>query len=549
MKNRLVLNLMALMTLGSGLVNLLSVINPDLHTRWIILRDLFPVEFLHISRFLTLLIGFALVVSSINIYRRKKRAFQLVLVLSLLSVVFHLLKGLDYEEASFSLALAVLLFLARLQFRVKSSLPNLKRGVLRALLALVAVFGYGILGFWLLEIRHFGQDFDFPMAVQNTFRVLTFSGTIGLKPLTHYGQWFLDSLQLLTVIGIIYILYAFFRPVLYLFRTLPHERALASEILKTQGRSSLDFFKTWLDKSFLFSPSQKSFLAYRVGGTFAIALADPVGSVEEIPQIIRSFRDICEENDWHCVFHQVLPDFLPAYQDLGFKKLKIGDEAIVSLAEFALDGKRMKHLRHHLNLLEKTGLSAQLVESPVPDGILAQVEEVSRAWLAIPGRKERGFTQGTFKSSYIRRFPLFIVRDEAGRIFAFVNIIPSFAPGESTVDLMRHREDAPPGVMDYLFIKLFALQKEKGFTRFSLGMAPMSGFREDEEVTAEERAVHNFLRGLDFLFSYQGLFQFKKKFATSWEPRYVIYRNVLELPRLALALNRVSAVHDQSDEF
>lgn len=549
MKKQLVLGFTTLITLGSGLINLLSVINPSLPERTELLRDLFPLEFLHISRFLTLLIGFALVISSINIFRKKKRAFQMALFLAILSVVFHLIKGLDYEEASISLALAVLLVLGRKQFRVKSSLPNLKLGVVRALLALLVVINYGVLGFWLLEKHHFGQDFTFSVAIKKTFQVLTFSGQSGLRPLTRYGQWFLDSLELMTVIGIIYILYAFFRPVLYLFRILPHERALASEILKAQGRSSLDFFKTWPDKSFLFSPSQKSFLAYRVGGNFGIALADPVGPVEEIPQIILSFRDLCEGNDWHCVFHQVLPDFLPAYQDSGFKKLKIGEEAIVSLAEFALDGKRMKHLRHYMNQLEKTGLSAQLVESPVPDDVLAQVEEVSRAWLAISGRKERGFTQGTFKSSYVRRFPLFIVRDEAGRIFAFANVIPSFAPGESTVDLMRHREDAPPGIMDYLFIKLFALQKEKGFTRFSLGMAPMSGFREDEEVTAEERAVHNFLRRLDFLFSYQGLFHFKKKFATSWEPRYVIYRNVLELPRLALALNRVSAVHDQSDEY
>jgi phosphatidylglycerol lysyltransferase len=123
-----------------------------------------------------------------------------------------------------------------------------------------------------------------------------------------------------------------------------------------------------------------------------------------------------------------------------------------------------------------------------------------------------------------------------------MNIIPSYAPGETTIDLMRHRQDAPDGVMDYLFIKLFERQKERGFARFSLGLAPMSGFQEGEESSAEERAVHYFIQRLNFLFSYSGMFNYKKKFATSWEPRYEIYQNVLDLPLLAYALNKAAAV-------
>ena len=91
-----------LATLGSGLANLFSVVGPSFAPRHRILREFFPLEFLHVSRSITLLIGFALVISSINIYRRKKRAYYAVLALSGLSVVFHLTKGLDFEEAAFS---------------------------------------------------------------------------------------------------------------------------------------------------------------------------------------------------------------------------------------------------------------------------------------------------------------------------------------------------------------------------------------------------------------------------------------------------------------
>ena len=543
MKKRPVLVWIAfLATLGSGLVNIRSVIGPSLPGRHSLLREFFPLEFLHLSRSLTLLIGFALVISSINIYKRKKRAFRLALVLSVASVVFHLTKGLDYEEAFFSLVLTIILLVSRKEFKVQSSIPEWRWAILRLAIAVVISTGYGILGFYLLDRRDFGLDFTLIDSIRHTFAYLSLSGDLHLVPLTRYARWFLSSLSLITVTAIVYSLYAVFRPVIYRFRTLPHEREEAAEILSRHGRSSLESFKLWPDKSYFFSASRRSFLAYRVGLNFALVLADPVGPDEEILQIIRSFSEHCEKNDWRLAFHQTLPDFLPLYRELKFKKLKIGDEAIVNLEEFALEGKKMKHLRHYVNQMEKMGMQVRFEEPPISAELLDQVKDVSDDWLKIPGRRERGFTMGTFNGHLLRSGPLAAAVDGQGRVQAFMNIIPSYFPGETTIDLMRHRQDAPDGIMDYLFIRLFARQKEKGFTRFNLGMAPMSGFQEGEDASAEERAVHYFLQRLNFLFSYAGLYQYKKKFASSWEPRYEIYQNVLDLPRLAYALNKVASV-------
>jgi len=529
-----------LATLGSSLVTIRSVIGPTLSGRNSLLREFFPLEFLHLSRSLTLLIGFALVVSSLNIYRRKKRAFQAVLFLSFASVIFHMTKGLDYEEALFSLLLIVILIVARSAFKVRSSIPEWRGAFLRLGLDVIVAAGYGVLGFYLLDRRHFGLEFDLVNSIRHTFAFLSLAGDPRLVPLTRYARWFLDSLFLISIAAIIYSLYAVFRPVIYRYRTLPHEREAAAEIVRRYGRSSLEQFKLWPDKSYFFSASRSSFLAYRVGANFALVLADPVGPEEEVREIIRSFRSHCQENDWGLAFHQTLPDFLPLYREFKFKKLKIGDEAIVNLEEFALEGKKMKHLRHYVNQMEKMGVQVRFAEPPLPNELLRELKEVSDEWLTIPGRRERGFTMGTFDEGSLRGSPVATAVDAQGRSQAFMNIIPSYFPGETTIDLMRHRREAPDGVMDYLFIKLFARQKEKGFTRFNLGLAPMSGFQEGEEALAEERAVHYFLQRLNFLFSYTGLYRYKKKFATSWEPRYEIYQNVLDLPRLAYALNKVS---------
>ena len=211
----ILISFVALVTFGSGVVNLLSVINASLPERHAILRNFFPLEFIHLSRSLTLLIGFALIVSAINIFKRKKRGFQFVLFLSAASVVFHMTKGLDYEEASVSLFLFVLLLFSRRLFTVKSTLPNLRWGAVRFAAGIAIVLFYGIAGFWLLDRKHFGVDFHIGDAVRETALFLAYIGNTALKPHTRYARWFLDSLYLISSVGVLYSLFALFRPVRY----------------------------------------------------------------------------------------------------------------------------------------------------------------------------------------------------------------------------------------------------------------------------------------------------------------------------------------------
>jgi phosphatidylglycerol lysyltransferase len=253
---------------------------------------------------------------------------------------------------------------------------------------------------------------------------------------------------------------------------------------------------------------------------------------------------MCAENDWGLGLYQTLPDYLPIYGRLGFKKLKIGDDAVVDLTQFNLQGREMKKFRHTINQLEKSGVRVFQYEVPISEEAIEQAREVSDEWLQIPGRRERGFTLGAFEPNYIRSTPVLAAADKDGKVLAFVNLIPSYRKGEATFDLMRYRSEAPHGIMEYLLVKLILQKQAEGFVRLNLGMAPMSGFQEKEEATREERAVHYFFQRLNFLFSYRGLRQYKAKFASLWEPRYVMYRSSLDLPRLAMALGKVAELKD-----
>jgi len=533
-----------LLTLGSGLLNVYSVVGRSLPERVELLRRVFPLEFVHLSRSITLLTGFALVVASLNIYRRKRLALWLVAATTCFSIGFHLAKGLDYEEALLSLALLAGLFISRHSFTVRSRHPNWRGALQRVAIAFALAIAYGMAGFWFLDPREFGVDFDWRLSLRHTLEFLALRGDASLQPHTRYAEWFLDSLYLMTSAAFIYSLYAVFRPVLYLFRTHPHEMELARHILSRHGRSSQDFFKARPDKSYFFSPDEQAFLAYRFGRGLAVVLGDPVGSEARIEGVLRDFTRFCDDNGWGVAFHQAMPDYLDVYQRLGFKKLKVGDDAIVDLTQFTLEGKAAKTFRSKVNQLEKEGVHTQYYEPPIPPGLMAQIREVSDEWLQIPGRRERQFTLGMFEEEYLASTPLFTAEDGTGRVLAFVNLVPSYRPGEATIDLMRRRTEAPNGIMDYVFVRLFLRCKEEGLGRFNLGMAPMAGFQEQEEATPEERAIHAFFQHLNFLFSFKGLLAYKAKFATAWQPRYLIYRNILDLPRVAMAISSVSEVDD-----
>lgn len=530
----------AAVTMFSGIMTLFSVMGTGAPARRELLLKFTPMEFLQISRFLSLLIGFGLVVSSINIYKRKIRAMHIVSVLAALSVFFHLTKALDYPEALVSFMLLGILFVTRKWYTVKSDFPDPWALYLRIGAGVLFAMVYGIAGFWFLDPREFGISFTLGESITNTFMFLTFQSNPAIVPQTMFAKWFIDSIYLISLTAVAYTFLTLYKPIMYTFRTHPHELRLTKEIVERHGRTSLDYFKFWPDKALFFSESHESVIAYKVGGSFAMALGDAVGPEAEIREITGEFMEYCRRNDWGFAFYQTLPDFLPMYENLGLSRMKIGDEAIIELQAFFGDHGKSRHFNNRLHHLEKEGVGIIWHDPPVPEDVVSEAHAVSDAWLKLPGRHEAIFSLGTFDREYVRATTFAAVVDANGNMLAFLNLIPSYHRGRATVDLMRHLPDGPNGVMDYLFVNVSRMLADKGYREFSLGLAPMSDYQEIEDTTMEERSVHYFFQHVNFKFSFIGLNSYKKKFATSWAPRYLVYRNVLELPAIALTLNKVS---------
>jgi phosphatidylglycerol lysyltransferase len=98
--------------------------------------------------------------------------------------------------------------------------------------------------------------------------------------------------------------------------------------------------------------------------------------------------------------------------------------------------------------------------------------------------------------------------------------------------LVRHRADAPPGVMDALFGHLMRWGRDQGYQWFNLGMAPLSGIEGIRRADMWSRVGHFVYQHGEPLYNFQGLRSYKEKFHPVWTPRYLAYPGGLALARV-----------------
>jgi phosphatidylglycerol lysyltransferase len=323
----------------------------------------------------------------------------------------------------------------------------------------------------------------------------------------------------------------------------PRERAAASDIVEKYGRSSLDFFKLWPEKSYLFAADNTCVIAYKTALCVAISLGDPVGPDDRLEQSIREFMRFSSQKRRIVAFHQALADLIPIYRKLGLQVIKFGEEAVVDVAHFCsvtAENKFFRYLRHRFER-EKYTFARHV--PPHPEKLLEEAKEVSDSWLTLPGKREHGFALGWFDRAYLDEMPLYIIRDSAGSLIAFVNEMPDYRQGEAELDMMRHCVRAPNSAMEYLLTRILLDLNDRGCTRLSMGLVPFAGVGNRSAASLEERITHLLFERGNRFFSFKGLYRFKNRFEPEWEERFLVHQGGLAgFARTLLAEMRVTAV-------
>jgi len=511
-----------------GVVNLVSAVIPAVKERLIVLEQFLPLEVRVGSRLATALAAFALLILAGSLWRRKRTAWILTVIILGLSAVTHLLKGIDYEEAGLGLLLLILMLILRPSFHAASDPPSIHQAVIILAGGLLFTLLYGTLGFFLLE-EHFNIHFNVLTAMEQSWLMFVSFNNPGLVPLNTYSKYFIDSIYFIGLMTMGTALFMLIRPVLVRMPSTDKEWERAKAIVENYGRNFLARPVLFRDKQYFFSPGG-SVLAYAAHNRGVLVLGDPIGPRRDVYRAIISFKDYCLDNDWLAGYVSVSHDSLNQYHRAGYDTLCIGYEAIVRLSTFTLGGSANKGIRSPYTKITRLGYQAVYYPPPLDGRLLRKLRHISDAWLTRHHGGEMRFSDGWFDDQYMRNSPVMVVHDPSGKPIAFVNFDPEYQKNELSVDLMRHYHPLENGTMEFLFVSMLDWAKQNGYDSFSLGVSSIVGVGEKPDDPRVEKALHTIAEYVQRFYNFRGLHTFKEKFHPQWEPRYLAYPGVTSLP-------------------
>ncbi|HET9236348.1 MAG TPA: bifunctional lysylphosphatidylglycerol flippase/synthetase MprF [Oligoflexus sp.] len=509
-------SLFAFYTFLSGLVLLVSGATPENWSRLHSIESVLPLASIEISHLLASVMGVALLITARGLQQRLDGAYVLTLFFLTAGAVFSMLKGFDYEEASF-LMIAMFLLLPCRSFFYRRSSMLAARFSPAWIMAIVATV---VASAWLAFLAHRNVEYSNELWWQ-------FSGG-GSAPRAFRAS--LAAAMTSLIAGLAWLLHPSQPRPIFQIGVDDTIRSIVQKSSRTM--SNLAFTG---DKEFLLNPAGSAFIMFARKGRHWITMGDPVGPEEETAELIWQFRTVCDSYAARPVFYQVDAAGLHRYIDAGFYVTKIGEEAIVQLADFHLEGRKFKDLRNARNRMEKMGFRFDVLPASESKSILPELKSISDAWLAQHKTREKGFSIGAFKEDYIGLFPLAIIRGDSG-IEAFANLWQTADKKELSIDLMRYRPEAPHGIMDCLLCDIILWGKDQGFRTFNLGMAPLAGLNArlmSQPWVHLETLVYQ--HGEHF-YNFRGLRAFKDKWEPKWFPKYLATSAGLSWPVVLVSL-------------
>ena len=529
---------LALATMALGLVDIFSALTPEETSRLRDLTGVIPVSVERAASAVTVVAGLLLLMLGLGLRRRKRRAWRAAVTLLALSSALHIVKGLDIEEAVVTFLLAVVLVLLSGQFFALGD----PRTRWRAPLAFVVMlFSSIVIGTLLTVVRDASIVGDPPFGAR--MREVLW-GLIGVGgPLRFHSDVDADvvfgTLLGLGAATVLVTAYLALRPAEPLARLNHADEERLRALLERHGaRDSLGYFALRRDKSVVFSPTGKAAISYRVVSGVMLASGDPIGDAEAWPGAIAEFVEIARQHAW-------VPAVMGCSERGGevwvreadLRALELGDEAVVEVADFSLEGRAMRNVRQMVSRVERAGYTTEVRRlRDLPREDVAEIQRQSAAWRDT--EVERGFSMalGRFGDPSDEDC-VAVTACQAGRVAAVLHFVPWGDDGLS-LELMRRDRSADAGLNELMIVAALRVAPTLGVSRISLNFAVFrSALERGGRLGAGPviRAWRELLLVASKWFQIESLYRFNAKFRPVWEPRYVCYPGAGDLPRIALA--------------
>ena len=493
---------MAVMMLVSGLFLMMSSLIPPTSEITEHLNMLTPLAVIEGGALMASILGAMMLVIAHGLLRRVQGAWWLAIITLAAGIVASLANGLDAPRALFlGIALAILWPTKREFFRTTRLTRNAFSLRWTLLIGGIAITAVSVL-FFAHKAVPYDHELWWKFATDQTAPRSLRAGLVGMVAL------------------ILSLLVFALRPG-KMTHALPTcaELEKARSIAMAQPDAKANIALTG-DKCLMFSDSGDSFLMYRIKGRSWIALHEPFGKKSELAELAWAFHDAAYAANARPVFYSIGTSMIPLWLEMGLALVKMGEEAVVPLSSFSLDGPSRKRLRTTYNRALRDGLTFEVISPPYAEDLLPHLRDISNAWLKTKSGGEKGFSVGAFDTAVISRAPIALIRHN-DRIVAFATLWVTEQNQSVNVDLMRHVDDAPSGMMEFLFTSLLLHFSEQGYAEFSLGNAPLSGLEARRGSSLSTRlGALVYQHGRQF-YNFAGLRTFKDKFDPEWEPVYV----------------------------
>jgi lysyl-tRNA synthetase, class II len=530
----------------------------DLHTGLQRLPVVVPGTVTVLTRTADIIIGLLLLTVSYGLRRRKHRAWQEVMALLTVSAVISLAHAIYLVHHHRVMALGIgigfvvlaCMIAAGAYFRSEFYAVGDPRTRWRALTVLIGLFAADLLiglGYLAGPVAGVSAGYSFAARVQTALYALAgVGGPISFPPNAVRGDFFYLLMGSLGFVTVILTAHVFLRPARPEGRLGAQDADQIRALLERHGGcDSLGYFALRDDKSVIWSATKKSCIGYRVVSGVMLASGDPIGDKEAWPGAIEAFLDMASRHAW-----------VPAVvgcSELGAEvwcrqgeltALELGDEAVVNVAEFSLEGRTMRNVRQMVTRVCRAGYVAEVRRvADVPRDEIARLVRQADYWRGNP--TERGFSMalGRIGGQGDERCVIATATQD-GVLKALLQFVPWGSDGLS-LDLMRRDRSAQPGLNDFMIAETIKRAPELGVSRISLNFAAFRAALERGERIGAGPVTRAWRRVLLFMsrwFQIESLYKFNAKFAPIWVPRFMVFTSTRDAIRIGFAALEAEAL-------
>ena len=524
----------------AGLFNIFSNSLHHASARISKLTSYLPV-FIHSTAFATqTFTGVAMIILGRGLIRRKRRAWVLSLIIFSINIASDLFRISRHPAQLIIAGLFILmLVIFRKEFYAVSDPQTKWLPLVGFLLAFLVMFSIGVL---VLLNRHRDSFVGNPSAWNIVVTVV--EGFIGISgPIEFISQRTSDYVETtLAALGFFILLVPlalYFRRVKPLTKMSDEDIEIVRKLIRHDtDQDSLGYFATRRDKSVMWAANKKAGIAYRVQGGVMLASGDPFGEYSLWPDAIDAFLAEAKLYAW-------TPAVMGAsdrggevwVEHAGMTAFEIGDEAIIKVKDFTLEGRPMANVRQMVNRIKRKGYSAYSTKwADLDPKIRIELRGLAKKWRY--GAPERGFSMSMDRfGEDIDGETIITIAMLGDEIKGLLYFVPWANDGIS-LDRMQRERGTDPGVNELLIVQSVEWARENKIEEISLNFAAFrSLFERAEKISAGPvtRGSRNLIRFFSNFFQVESLYRFNAKFNPEWQTRYLVYPKTTDIAKIGWA--------------